>query len=96
MTAFMKRIEMKLLKGSKKIELLGAKLHFCRWNVGDPERSSMASGKWYSYHGKFIVTDRSAIVMSANFTMAKEIDATLIIRDDPLQLIILIGNMNRC
>jgi len=82
---------MKLLKGSKKIELLGAKLHFCRWNVGDPERSSMASGKWYSYHGKFIVTDRSAIVMSANFTMAKEIDATLIIRDDPFA----IDNFNR-
>ncbi len=78
-------------KRFKKIAKLGANLHFCRWNVGNPEKTSMASGKWYSYHGKFIVTDRSAIIMSANFTIANELDAFLIIRDEPLA----IENFNR-
>jgi len=61
---------------------LGAHLHFCKWNVGDPERTSTAIGRWYSFHGKFIVTDKSAIVLSANFTRNNEVDATIIIQGE--------------
>jgi len=69
----------------KQFEILqtnGATLHFCRWNVGDPERTTTAVGRWYSYHGKFIVTDKSAVSLSANFTSNNELDATIIYRDN--------------
>lgn len=58
---------------------LGANIYFCKWNVGDPERTSTAIGRWYSFHGKFIVTDKSAIALSANFTRINELDAAVII-----------------
>jgi len=61
----------------------GAKIYFCAWNVGDPGRTSTAVGRWYSFHGKFIVTDNSAISLSANFTDQAELDAILIYRDEP-------------
>jgi PLD-like domain len=35
----------------EKLKSNGARLHFCRWNVGDPERTSTAIGRWYSFHG---------------------------------------------
>ena len=60
----------------------GAKIDFCKWNVGDPERTTTAVGKWYSFHGKFIVTDKSAIILSANFTIGNELDACLIIKNE--------------
>jgi phosphatidylserine/phosphatidylglycerophosphate/cardiolipin synthase-like enzyme len=60
----------------------GAIVHFCKWNVGDPGRTSTAVGKWYAFHGKFIVTDKSAIALSANFTEGAELDAALIYRDE--------------
>ena len=60
----------------------GAKVHFCKWNVGDPERTTTAVGRWYSFHGKFIVTDKSAIALSANFTQGEELDAALIYDQD--------------
>lgn len=66
----------------EKLSSLGISLHFCKWNVGDPERTSTAIGRWYSFHGKFIVTDKSAIVLSANFTQSNELDA-VIITDEP-------------
>jgi len=66
----------------ERLSNLGASLHFCKWNVGDPERTSTAIGRWYSFHGKFIVTDKSAIVLSANFTRSNELDATIIIEDE--------------
>ncbi len=59
----------------------GAVVHFCKWNVGNPERTSTAIGKWYSFHGKFIVTDKSAICLSANFTENNELDAVIIFTD---------------
>lgn len=62
----------------QRIEEKGAILHFCKWNVGDPERTNTAVGRWYSYHGKFIVTDKSAIALSANFTQTEEFDAIII------------------
>lgn len=56
----------------------GASLHFCRWNIGDPERTTTAVGRWYSFHSKFIVTDKAAIALSANFTQESELDALLV------------------
>ena len=60
----------------------GAILHFCKWNIGDPERTTTTIGRWYLFHGKFIVTDKSAIVLSANLMQEEELDATIIFRDD--------------
>ena len=60
----------------------GAVLHFDKWNVGDPKDTKTAFGRWYSFHGKFIVTDKSAIALSANFTHGKELDAALFFRGD--------------
>ncbi len=64
------------------IERNGARLYFCKWNVGDPERTNTAVGRWYSFHGKFIVTDKSAIALSANFTQAEELDAAIIFKNE--------------
>jgi len=50
-------------------------IQYCRWEVGDPSlTSSSRSGvqrggggdKWYSLHGKFIVSDKLALALSAN------------------------------
>ncbi len=64
------------------IERNGAKLYFCKWNVGDPERTTTAVGRWYSFHGKFIVTDKSSIALSANFTQTQELDAVVIFKNE--------------
>ncbi len=60
----------------------GAILHFCKWNIGDPERTTTTIGRWYLFHGKFIVTDKSAMVLSANLMQEEELDAVIIFRDD--------------
>lgn len=60
----------------------GAVVHFDKWNVGDPKDTKTAFGRWYSFHGKFIVTDKSAIALSANFTHGEELDAVLFFRGD--------------
>ncbi len=60
----------------------GALVHFCKWNVGDPERTTTATGRWYSFHGKFIVTDKSAISLSANFIDQIELDTMLVYKND--------------
>lgn len=73
----------------------GAILHFCRWNIGDPERTTTAVGRWYSYHGKFIVTDKSAISLSANFTFASELDAIIIYRDNQNKIMEYIEKFNK-
>jgi phosphatidylserine/phosphatidylglycerophosphate/cardiolipin synthase-like enzyme len=59
----------------------GVTVHFCKWNIGDPERTTTAVGRWYSYHGKFIVTDKTAMILSANFTRQQELDALLMTDD---------------
>jgi len=64
------------------IEGNGAKLYFCKWNVGDPERTNTAVGRWYSFHGKFIVTDKSAVSLSANFTQSQELDAVIVFKNE--------------
>jgi len=66
----------------EKLKERGAILSFCKWNVGDPGRTSTAVGRWYSFHVKFIVTDQAAIVLSANFTEENEIDAILVFKND--------------
>jgi phosphatidylserine/phosphatidylglycerophosphate/cardiolipin synthase-like enzyme len=65
----------------KRFEIIskkGAKLFLCRWNVGDPERTTTAMNQWYSFHGKFIVTDKSAIVLSANLFDECEYDTMIV------------------
>lgn len=74
-------VQTEVIQCFKKIEKQGAILHFCKWNVGDPERTTTASGRWYSFHGKFIVTEKCAISLSANFTKNKELDAILIYKE---------------
>jgi phosphatidylserine/phosphatidylglycerophosphate/cardiolipin synthase-like enzyme len=64
----------------KHLESNGARLYFCKWNIGDPERTTTAIGRWYSFHGKFIVTDKSAIALSANFTDQNELDSVIIFK----------------
>jgi phosphatidylserine/phosphatidylglycerophosphate/cardiolipin synthase-like enzyme len=66
----------------RKLEKKGAKIFFDKWNVGDPSRTTTAVGRWYSFHGKFLVTEKSAIGLSANFTQSQELDAVLIFRGD--------------
>ncbi|MGH9877221.1 MAG: phospholipase D family protein, partial [Nitrososphaerales archaeon] len=69
------------------LEKNGAKIYLCAWNVGDPERTITAVGRWYSFHGKFIVTDESAIALSANFTMSRELDAIIIFKNDQKRIV---------
>jgi phosphatidylserine/phosphatidylglycerophosphate/cardiolipin synthase-like enzyme len=64
------------------LEVNGARLYFDKWNVGDPSRTTTAVGRWYSFHGKFIVTDKCAIALSANLTDAGEMDASIIFREN--------------
>jgi len=66
----------------RELERNGATIYFCRWNVGDPGRTTTATGRWYLFHGKFIVTDKSAISLSANFTQTQELDAVIVFRND--------------
>ncbi len=70
----------------RELENKGAILYFDKWNVGDPSRTTTAVGRWYSFHGKFIVTDKSAIALSANLTDSQELDASIVFRDDPAKI----------
>ena len=70
----------------RELEKKGAIFHFDKWNVGDPNRTTTAVGRWYSFHGKFIITEKSAIVLSANLTDAKELDALIIFKDDQARI----------
>ncbi len=66
-----------------KLQQNGAEINYCKWNVGDPERTTTAGGShWYSFHGKFIVTDKTAIALTANFTVNAEWDAIIFFRND--------------
>jgi len=76
------KIRARVTKQFDELSKNGAILHICAWNIGNPGRTSTAIGRWYSFHGKFIVTDKSAISLSANFTDNKELDAILIYKDE--------------
>lgn len=71
-------VNARVTKRLKSLEKAGAKLFFDKWNIGDPGRTTTAVGRWYSFHGKFIVTDQAAIALSANFTQNPELDAALV------------------
>ena len=71
-----------VIERMEKVKSNGAKIYFSHWGVGDPERTTTAVGRWYSFHGKFIVTDKSAISLSANLTEDSELDAMLIYNDE--------------
>lgn len=64
----------------------GAIFYFDRWNIGDPSRTTTAVGRWYSFHGKFIVTEKSAIVLSANLTEEQELDAMIVFKNDETRI----------
>jgi hypothetical protein len=66
----------------RQLEKDGAKMYFDRWNIGDPSRTTTAVGRWYSFHGKFVITEKSAIVLSANLTQEPEIDAVIIFSNE--------------
>ena len=70
----------------KKLESNGTIIHFCKWNVGDPSRTTTAVGRWYSFHGKFIVTDKSAIALSANLIQAPELDSMIVYSNDDTKI----------
>lgn len=66
---------------SKRLDQLkeaGATIYICDWNIGDTSNTKTVSQDWYCLHAKFIVTDKSAIGLSANLTINPELDATLI------------------
>jgi phosphatidylserine/phosphatidylglycerophosphate/cardiolipin synthase-like enzyme len=65
----------------EKIKTYGAKVYFSKWGIGDPERTTTAVGRWYSFHGKFLVTDNVAISLSANLTEESELDAMLVYKE---------------
>lgn len=71
-------VQARVMDQFQELENLGATLHFCRWNIGDPGNTDTVTGRWYSFHGKFIVTDKASISLSANFTDNCELDAALI------------------
>jgi len=72
------KIRENVVKLYREIISKGATIHFCKWHVGDPGRTTTAVGVWYSFHGKFIVTDNSAIALSANLIELEELDALVI------------------
>jgi len=64
------------------LEKAGAIVSFCKWNIGDPERTTTAVGRWYSFHGKFIVTDELAIGLSANLMNGEEYDTMIVYKNE--------------
>jgi len=60
----------------------GARVDLIKWNVGDPQRTTTAVGRWYAFHGKFMVTDRAAIALSANLMDQNELDAMVKFEDE--------------
>jgi len=71
-----------VISNFEKIIKKGAIVYFCKWNVGDPGRTTTAVGRWYSFHGKFIVTDKCAIALSANFLDEPELETALFLKDE--------------
>ena len=76
------KIREKVKSNMEDLKNRGAKIYFSKWGIGDPQRTTTALGRWYSFHGKFIVTDKSAIALSANLTQEPELDAMLIYNNE--------------
>lgn len=75
-------VKKKISKELDEFQKNGGRLHFCGWNVGDPGRTTTAVGRWYSFHGKIIVTEKCAIALSANLFEVPELDAAIFIKED--------------
>lgn len=71
-------IEKEVNKKFKEFNKLGGKLYTYDWNIGTTEHTKTVSGPWYGLHAKFIVTDKAAIILSANLTNEPEIDALIV------------------
>ena len=57
----------------KRLESSGVKVIPCEWEVGQPQRtvSTFAGGRrptWFAMHAKYLVTDKHAVIMSADLT----------------------------
>lgn len=61
-----------------RMETAGCIIHKCEWNIGSPERTSTAANVWFSFHGKFIVTESSAVSLTANLLENNEFDACIV------------------
>ena len=84
-----KKIEKIVRKNFENIDKLGAKIYYCWWNVGSPQRTSTNiyfPDAWFSFHGKFIVTEKSAIALSANFLDEEQLDGLLIFEKNDKQI----------
>jgi len=56
-----------------RLESSGVKVIPCEWEVGQPQRtvSTFAGGRrptWFAMHAKYLVTDKHAVIMSADLT----------------------------
>lgn len=57
----------------RRLESSGVKIIPCEWEVGQPQRtvSTFAGGRrptWFAMHAKYLVTDKHAVIMSADIT----------------------------
>lgn len=68
----------------------GIEINRCFWEVGVPELTETSlsgeqteggGNKWYSLHGKFVVTDRKALAVSTNFTAEEQLEVYLYYED---------------
>ncbi|MBN2541406.1 hypothetical protein JXI42_00915, partial [bacterium] len=71
----------------------GGEIYQCLWEVGVPELTETSlsgdqteggGSKWYSMHGKFIVTDKEALAISANFTDENQLEVYLAYNDNEI------------
>ncbi|MBA7527241.1 Cardiolipin synthase [subsurface metagenome] len=77
----------------KELSDSGIELNLCMWEVGVPELTETSlsgkqteggGNKWYSLHGKFVVTDKVALVLSTNFTDEEQLEAYLCYEDSEI------------
>ena len=83
------KIEKIVRKNFGNLKKLGAKIYYCWWNVGSPQRTSTNlyfPDAWFGFHGKFIVTEKSAIALSANFLDEEQLDGLLIFEKNDKQI----------
>lgn len=68
----------------------GIEINRCLWEVGVPELTETSlsgeqteggGNKWYSLHGKFVVTDKKALAVSTNFTSEEQLEVYLYYED---------------
>ncbi|MBM3233595.1 phosphatidylserine/phosphatidylglycerophosphate/cardiolipin synthase family protein [Candidatus Pacearchaeota archaeon] len=78
-------VRAEVTKELKELEKAGGKIYLCNWNLGDTSHTKTVPGPWHNLHSKFMVTDKSAIVLSANLIGNDDIDAILI-NDDRAEI----------